>query len=106
DWDDLHRLLDKGYAVEAVEIRAADASDIQQLLERVPAGVTTYFEVPLCGAPVQMLSAVETAGARVKLRMGGTVAEAFPSPRAVAQMLGELSQRQMIFKATAGLHHA
>lgn len=107
DWDDLHRLLDKGYMVEAVEIKAANGSaEVERLAARVPEGVIAYFEVPVCGAPTQMLDVVEAAGARIKLRMGGTAAEAFPTPKSVAQMLAELAHRRMIFKATAGLHHA
>lgn len=107
DWDDLHRLLDKGYKIDAVEIKAADrASDVERLAAQVPAGVTQYFEMPVCNALAQMLDAVEAANARVKLRMGGTAVEAFPSPKAVAQMLAELAARRLIFKATAGLHHA
>ena len=46
-----------------------------------------------------------TAGARVKIRTGGTAAEAIPSTQALAQMLSEIAARRLIFKATAGLHH-
>jgi len=107
DWDDLRRLLDKGYAVKAVEIQSADgAGEMERLIAKVPEGLLIYFEVPVCGTGGQMLAAIAGTGARVKLRLGGTVAEAFPSPQAVAQMLAELAHRRMIFKATAGLHHA
>lgn len=107
DWDDLRRLLDKGYSIEAVEIKqTVSAAEVRRLAPLVPAGVMAYFEIPVCGTTAQMLSAVEAAGARVKLRLGGTVADAFPKPQAVAQMLAELANRRMVFKATAGLHHA
>jgi hypothetical protein len=107
DWDDLRRLLDKGYSIDAVEIKGADgAVEVERLIEQVPAGVMAYFETPVYGTTAQMLSAVEAAGARVKLRMGGTVADAFPKPQAIAQILAELANRRMVFKATAGLHHA
>jgi hypothetical protein len=107
DWDDLHRLLDKGYTIKTVEIKAADdAAEVERLVAQAPTGVIVYFEVPVCGAPAHLLPAVEAAGARVKLRLGGTVADAFPSPQAVAQMLAEIANRHMVFKATAGLHHA
>jgi hypothetical protein len=107
DWDDLRRLLDKGYSIEAVEIKqTVSAAEVKRLAPLVPAGVMAYFETPVYGITVQMLSAVEAAGARVKLRLGGTSADAFPKPQGIAQILSELATRRMIFKATAGLHHA
>jgi hypothetical protein len=106
DWDDLHRLADKGYAIEAVEIKAAPPAEIERLASCVPAGLKVYFEVPICAAPpAAILDAIAAVGARIKIRMGGLAAEAFPSPQAVAQMLAELSARRLLFKATAGLHH-
>ncbi len=108
DWDELQgelgRLVDKGFAIEAVEIKGARAGDIGRIAMRIPSGVTTYFEVPIDAAP-EVLDAVATAGARVKIRAGGPTAEAFPSTQALAQMLSDLAARRLIFKATAGLHH-
>jgi hypothetical protein len=52
-----------------------------------------------------LLEIFAAAGARVKLRMGGVVAEAFPSSAAVAEMLAALHRHGLAFKATAGLHH-
>jgi hypothetical protein len=107
DWDDLRRMLDKGYAVKAVEIKSADgAAEVERVAAEVPAGPMIYFEVPVCGSGEEMLAAIESAGACAKLRFGGVTAEAFPSPQAAAYMLAELAHRRMIFKATAGLHHA
>ena len=105
DWDDLRQLIDKGYAIEAVEVKPTGIAEVGQLAARIPAGMTTYIEVPVQGIPAEMLDAVAATGARIKLRMGGVSAEAFPSPRAIASMLGELSRRRLVFKATAGLHH-
>lgn len=107
DWDDLHWLFDKGYTVEAVEIKASGgAPEAERLVAQIPAGVTAYFEVPVCSASPPMLAAVEAAGARIKLRLDGVKSDAFPSPRAVAEMLAELAQRRLVFKVAAGLHHA
>ena len=105
DWDDLRRLLDKGYIIDSVEIKGADAAEVAQISTQVPAGLTVYFEVPFTPLPIAALNAVAAAGARIKLRMGGVAAEAFPSPKAVAVILAEIANRRMIFKATAGLHH-
>ncbi len=71
----------------------------------IPAGITTYFELPISSAEPQTLDAIAATGARVKLRTGGLVAEAFPSSEAIANMLKTLADRRIPFKATAGLHH-
>ncbi len=104
DWDDLRRLVDKGFVIESIEVKDAAAAEIGRIAMRIPAGVTAYFEVPI-DAAAAALDAVATAGAHVKIRTGGTSAEAFPSTPALAQMLSEISARRLIFKATAGLHH-
>lgn len=104
DWDDLHRLVEKGFAIEAIEIKGAGAAEIGRVAMRIPAGVNTYFEVPTDASPA-VLDAVAAAGARAKIRTGSTIAEAFPSTQALAQMLEDLASRRLIFKATAGLHH-
>ena len=106
NWDEMHRLLDKGYVVESVEIKAVgSAAEVDQLLRAVPAGVTPYFELPVCNPASDLLSALQETGARIKLRLGGMTADAFPSPRSVAEMLAEIAHRNLVFKATAGLHH-
>ena len=115
DWEEqcqeVARLLDKGYAIEAIEIKAGlpaerAPSEIERLVSCIAAGIPAYFEVPVSPTPpANVLDAVAAAGARIKIRMGGMAAEAFPTPQDVAQMLAELAGRRMLFKATAGLHH-
>lgn len=106
DWDDLRRLVDKGYRIEAVEVVAGPPAEIERLASRVPPGVTAYFEIPVSATPpLPVLDAIAGSGVRVKLRMGGLAGEAFPSPQAVAETLAEIANRRLLFKATAGLHH-
>lgn len=104
DWDDLRRLVDKGYIIDTVEIKASSPDEIARLATHVPDGMVAYFEIP-SAASNESFDAVEAAGARIKLRMGGVCADAFPSTQAVAHMLDQIARRRMIFKATAGLHH-
>lgn len=104
DWEELHRLVAQGFAIEAVEIKGAGTTDVGRIAMRVPPGVTIYFEVPAEPLPA-MLDAVAAAGACVKIRTGGATPEAFLSTQALAQMLSELAARRLAFKATAGLHH-
>jgi len=105
DLDGLLYLLDTGLPIDAIEIKANAPSEIERIARRLPVGLTTYFEVPVEAGDARALDAICGAGARVKLRMGGMTAEAFPSPRTTAGMLQALADRHLIFKATAGLHH-
>jgi hypothetical protein len=82
--------------IEAVELKAASTAEIRRIAETP--NIEAYIEIPMGATSA-------AAGARVKLRMGGVVAEAFPSSSAVAEMLAALHRHGLAFKATAGLHH-
>jgi hypothetical protein len=105
DLDRLPSLLDDGLRIEAIEVTPNTSPGIERIARRLPVGMAAYFEVPVQAGDARTLDAICAAGARVKLRMGGLTAEAFPSPRATAGMLLALSDRHLMFKATAGLHH-
>jgi hypothetical protein len=105
DVDRLLRFLDAGLPIEAIEIKADTPSAIERIARQLPVGVATYFEVPVKDTDAGVLDAIYAASARVKLRLGGLAAEAFPSSLAIARMLQAIAARHLLFKATAGLHH-
>jgi hypothetical protein len=105
DLDGMLYLLHTGLPIDAVEIKVNAPSEIERTARKLPAGLTMYFEVPVEAGDAKVLDAICATGARVKLRMGGLTAGAFPSPRATAGMLQALADRHLMFKATAGLHH-
>ena len=105
EWETLPAFIDEGFPIESIEIKTDQPSDIDRISRRIPSAVTAYFEVPAHVDGVKALDAISAARGRVKLRMGGVVAEAFPSAEVVAGMLKALSDRGLSFKATAGLHH-
>ncbi len=105
DLNGLSALLANGLPIDAIEIKANAPSEIERIARRLPVGLATYFEVPVEAGDARALDAICAAGARVKLRMGGMTAEAFPSARTTAGMLQALADRHLMFKATAGLHH-
>jgi hypothetical protein len=105
DWSEVQRILDHGYCVEAIEIMPAAPADILRAAREIPPGPDVYFELPWNQQKMQMLDAIAAAGARAKVRMGGTQPDAFPSTKAVAELLKDLAGRRLAFKATAGLHH-
>lgn len=105
DWDRLAEQIRKGALIEAVEIKCGNAEDIERIARKLPRGLTAYFEIGMDDAGRAALRAVAAAGARVKIRMGGVVADAIPAVTDVAQMLQAMAELRLPFKATAGLHH-
>jgi hypothetical protein len=94
---------DAGVPIEAVELKAASTAEMQRLA--AAPNIETYIEVPIGATASALLEIFAAAGVRVKLRMGGVVAKAFPSAAAIAEMLAALHGHGLVFKATAGLHH-
>lgn len=91
--------------VDAVELKAASAQEVERVLAAAPRGATAYVEVPLDGALDASLDAIQAHGGRAKARTGGVTAAAFPSAEAVVRFLEGCARRSLPFKATAGLHH-
>ena len=58
-----------------------------------------------CEVPVAQLDDVQRAGCFAKLRTGGVMPDAIPSVADVAAFIRACAERQLAFKATAGLHH-
>lgn len=105
-WGSLRGLLREDPTIESIEIKIDQRAEMERVRRCIPAGLTTYFEVPFDTPFPEALTVIEAAGARAKLRMGGVVAGAFPAAPMVARMIQALADRRLPFKATAGLHHA
>ncbi len=105
DWEGLATQIRSGAPIETLEIKCSHAEDVERIASHIPRNVVTYFEVGMDAGGLAALKSIAAVGARAKIRMGGVVAESFPSVRDVAQMLQELAEVRLPFKATAGLHH-
>jgi hypothetical protein len=92
--------------IDAVELKATDAAQIETALAGLPDGLTAYVEIPPTGATTELIAALAEAGALAKVRTGGVTAEAFPTSRQLAQFIHACVTAEVPFKATAGLHHA
>jgi hypothetical protein len=90
--------LPPGSSVEAVEARMGD--DLATLSSLAP---EVYVEVPLDDDLGERLDALAAHGLRAKVRCGGATV---PSTEALAAFLRGCRARDLVFKATAGLHHA
>ncbi|MCK2213528.1 hypothetical protein MF672_006930 [Actinomadura sp. ATCC 31491] len=101
---DTERLPDLGgLPVDLVETPLPPDETVEALAERLalPAGVRLFTEVK----PGRM--AVEVPdGVGLKVRCGGASAEDFPPVEHLAQFIRFCVERDVPFKATAGLHHA
>jgi len=99
------RHLDEGFRIESVEIKCNEPGTTTHIAERLPDALERYFEIPVQDPATEWIDTLASIRACAKLRMGGVVFEAFPASKPVALMLCALADRQLPFKATAGLHH-
>ena len=96
---------DRGFAIESIEVKMQDRSAMERISSALSKSAERYFEIPLVPDSCAALDAIAAVGARAKLRMGGITPDAFPATDAVVDTLQALAQRNIAFKATAGLHH-
>jgi hypothetical protein len=96
---------DVGFVVDAIEVRAADAADIERLVRVAPAGGAVYIEIASAADPAPMLSELKPHGWHAKIRTGGVTADAFPPSAHVLRFLARCIELDVQCKATAGLHH-
>jgi hypothetical protein len=87
-----------GARVEAVEVPARDGLEALASLAR-----EVYVEVPLDETLDDRLDQLVSFGLRAKVRCGGT---AVPKIAQLARFVRACRERDLVFKATAGLHHA
>jgi hypothetical protein len=87
-----------GVSVEAVEAGYRD-----NFVALAGLAGEVYVEVPIDGELEARLDAVATVGLRAKVRCGGAQV---PSVSQLARFVSACRARSLVFKATAGLHHA
>lgn len=95
---------DARWVIDMVEAKASTVDEVHALAAAF-GGLTVYVEIPVAEDPTALVQAIGTTHLRAKIRTGGVTPDAFPAPAAVLRFLAECVQRQVPFKATAGLHH-
>ncbi|MEO5818658.1 MAG: hypothetical protein ABIT20_25545 [Gemmatimonadaceae bacterium] len=93
-----------GAVVDTVEVRATSPDAIAGIA-RALREYTAYVEFPLVHDPLPYVDAIARAGVRAKIRTGGVTPDAFPHSVQIVRFLRACADRNLPFKATAGLHH-
>jgi hypothetical protein len=90
---------------DALEVKAATVSKIENTVNILPNYLTAYFELPIDENLADLVSTLAIRGQRAKIRTGGLTADAFPSTAQIIRFTRTCLAANVPFKATAGLHH-
>jgi hypothetical protein len=91
--------------IDAIEIKAVSFQEVTAAIEMLSDSLTPYFEIPITHDPTALVHAIGQAGARAKVRTGGTSHDLFPAPNDLLRFIQACVAADVPFKATAGLHH-
>ncbi len=107
-----HQKPQEGKAVvDAIEIKAASSSQIQEIGAALPPGIMAFIEIPHADDPSELIECIgsttthEESGLFAKIRTGGVTEELIPPVDQVARFIGACARLGVGFKATAGLHN-
>jgi hypothetical protein len=103
--DDYNSQHSPGTVCDALEIRASTPEQIESVTLNLPQGVTAYFELPLDDSLPDLVAAIALSGHRAKIRTGGLTPDAFPRTDDIVRFVRTCIAANVMFKATAGLHH-
>ncbi len=111
EFNDRHSDPDQGLAeIDMLEVKVTSPGQIDGVIEELTEDLFPFFEFPVSAGGEGCdcrgyVTALAGSPAGAKIRTGGVVPGAFPTPREVASFLHCCSDADVPFKATAGLHH-
>lgn len=91
--------------VDTGELKTHSARDVARAAELLDRRFDTYMEIPVAEDPAELINAIAGTTAKAKIRTGGVTPDAFPSSAQVVRFIRRCIDRNVSFKATAGLHH-
>lgn len=95
--------------VKSLEVPVAADEAVAAALVLAPLtghGCVGYLEVPVAAVTMELASALKTTGIGLKLRCGATGTTPVPTADALTAALHAVIGSGVLFKVTAGLHHA
>ncbi|WP_067694291.1 hypothetical protein [Nocardia jejuensis] len=99
-----------GLCVAAVEVGLPKEVSIEEVVvamaDDLPEDVVAFVEIPRDQRCNTVIAALAESDVRGKFRTGGVRAELYPGEAELAAAVGFAVRRGLVFKATAGLHHA
>ncbi|MGI9034517.1 MAG: hypothetical protein ACR2GD_00630, partial [Pyrinomonadaceae bacterium] len=90
---------------DALEIKAANSLEIENIAAHIPENIDAYFELPLNENLADSVATLAVKKRRAKIRTGGITPEAFPPIEQPIRFMRTCLAANVPFKATAGLHH-
>ncbi len=93
----------RSMTIDAIELKANTVEEIYAL--NLPSSLSTFIEIPIAGDVEPLIEAIKKKHYYAKVRTGGVVHDAFPSPDDLARFMFLCAKHKTPFKATAGLHH-
>jgi hypothetical protein len=103
--EDFNREFAGKAVADALEVKATNALEIENIAAHLPENLTTYFELPLDENLSDSIIALAIAKQRAKIRTGGITSEAFPPVEKITRFMRICLAANVPFKCTAGLHH-
>jgi len=90
---------------DSLEVKANTISKIENTVNALPEGITTYFELGPNKNLIDLVATLAHLGQRAKIRTGGVAREDFPTSKEIIRFVRTCMTANVPFKATAGLHH-
>jgi hypothetical protein len=94
-----------GFTADSLEVKANSVSKIENTVDALPEGITTFFEVGLGSNFAELIATLAIDRQQAKIRTGGITPEEFPRSRDIIRFVRTCLAGNVPFKATAGLHH-